>query len=333
VNDAVLLIEKATLESPVVPLRNALLENKKNENREGLANLKEKIEHAINTWPEDSKEKISSVLDNFPPNPGQSSGESAEAFKKRSAEWEAARNEDQQLLTTKADLYQTELESLLKETDEVIAALPEPTPEPEVVAAPVKEEEPAVAEEPKQEEKAKEEVATNEENEDGEEYSEEEENESASYDEDERDEAVDDAVDAATDRFGSGDEYQKYAAWALFGVGVASGVFAYLEHDKGTIAETQLNSLEEEKSKHLDEIRNACTTVYTSVSDKDRCEEILINESRQQVAGKPSILSYLEPAIDTNKKTRDSHFGARNLFLGVSLGAFAGGGFLLYYKF
>ena len=126
--------------------------------------------------------------------------------------------------------------------------------------------------------------------------------------------AADDASENATDRFGIADEVRFWSAVALSALAATSAVLGVLEHMDANKAGDAYDELDEVHDKLKAKIDEACTK--NAASDAGACAAALSYYDLTMGAG--YSLKTLEARMDTNKKTRDSHATARNIWFGVT---------------
>lgn len=130
---------------------------------------------------------------------------------------------------------------------------------------------------------------------------------------DERDYAISDASENATDRFGIADEVRFWTAVGLSALAVTGAVIGVMQQMEANKAKDAYDDLDLIHATIMSGITNACAT------DKEpaACEVALRQYADFTTTEKYSLLD-LEKRMDTNKKTQDSYTFARNLWFGVT---------------
>lgn len=135
---------------------------------------------------------------------------------------------------------------------------------------------------------------------------------------DERDYAVSNASENATDRFGIADEVRFWTAVGLSALAVTGAVIGVMQQKEANKAKDAYDELSEIYSGLKAEIKNVCA------SDKEpaACEVALQQYATMSVSNDdnapPYTLPTLKSRMDINKKTMDSYTLARNLWFGVT---------------
>lgn len=129
------------------------------------------------------------------------------------------------------------------------------------------------------------------------------------------DDAADDVSENATDRFGIADEVRFWSAVALSALAATSAVLGILEHmdaNKAGDAYDDLNDVH-------DQIVAKIGTICGGASSEAEFNSCAVAMSHYDLTnGSGYTLKDLEARMDTNKKTRDSHATARNIWFGVT---------------
>jgi hypothetical protein len=137
-------------------------------------------------------------------------------------------------------------------------------------------------------------------------------------DADERDNAAsyaaDDASENATDRFGIADEVRFWSAVALSALAATSAVLGVLEHMDANKAGDAYDELDEVHDELKAKIDAACAA--NAATDAGACAAAM--SYYDLTIGSGYSLKTLEARMDVNKKTRDSHATARNIWFGVT---------------
>lgn len=130
---------------------------------------------------------------------------------------------------------------------------------------------------------------------------------------DERDYAISDASENATDRFGIADEVRFWTAVGLSALAVTGAVIGVMQQMEANKAKDAYDDLDLIHATIMSGITNACA------NDKEQaaCEVALKQYADFTTTEKYSVLD-LEARMDTNKKTQDSYTFARNLWFGVT---------------
>ena len=130
---------------------------------------------------------------------------------------------------------------------------------------------------------------------------------------DERDYAISDASENATDRFGIADEVRFWTAVGLSALAVTGAVVGVMQQMEANKAKDAYDDLDLIHATIMSGITNACA------NDKEQaaCEVALKQYADFTTTEKYSVLD-LEARMDTNKKTQDSYTFARNLWFGVT---------------
>lgn len=131
---------------------------------------------------------------------------------------------------------------------------------------------------------------------------------------DERDYAISDASENATDRFGIADEVRFWSAIALSALAVTSAVIGVTQQMEANKASDAYDDLDKLYTGLIDRIKRDCA------NDKEPAAcEVALKQHPNLSTGDPSYtLAGLEKRRDTNKKTMDSYTLARNLWFGVT---------------
>ena len=130
---------------------------------------------------------------------------------------------------------------------------------------------------------------------------------------DERDYAISDASENATDRFGIADEVRFWTAVGLSALAVTGAVIGVMQQMEATKAKDAYDDLDEVQSGIMAGITSACA------ADKEPAAcEVAMKQYATYNTTEKYTLADLEARMDTNKKTQDSYTFARNLWFGVT---------------
>jgi hypothetical protein len=130
---------------------------------------------------------------------------------------------------------------------------------------------------------------------------------------DERDYAVSDASENATDRFGIADEVRFWTAVGLSALAVTGAVVGVMQQMEANKAKDAYDDLDEVHSGIMAGITSACA------ADKEPAAcEVAMKQYATYNTTEKYTLADLEARMDTNKKTQDSYTFARNLWFGVT---------------
>lgn len=130
---------------------------------------------------------------------------------------------------------------------------------------------------------------------------------------DERDYAISDASENATDRFGIADEVRFWTAVGLSALAVTGAVVGVMQQMEANKAKDAYDDLDEVHSGIMAGITSACA------ADKEPAAcEVAMKQYATYNTTEKYTLADLEARMDTNKKTQDSYTFARNLWFGVT---------------
>ncbi len=130
---------------------------------------------------------------------------------------------------------------------------------------------------------------------------------------DERDYAISDASENATDRFGIADEVRFWTAVGLSALAVTGAVIGVMQQMEANKAKDAYDDLDEVHSGIMAGITSACA------ADKEPAAcEVAMKQYATYNTTEKYTLADLEARMDTNKKTQDSYTFARNLWFGVT---------------
>lgn len=129
------------------------------------------------------------------------------------------------------------------------------------------------------------------------------------------DDAADDVSENATDRFGIADEVRFWSAVALSALAATSAVLGILEHMDTNKAGDAYDDLNDVHDQIVAQIGSVCGKAQ-SEGEFNSCVAAMSYYDLTQ--GSNYSLKSLEARMDTNKKTRDSHATARNIWFGVT---------------
>lgn len=129
------------------------------------------------------------------------------------------------------------------------------------------------------------------------------------------DDAADDVSENATDRFGIADEVRFWSAVALSALAATSAVLGILEHMDANKAGDAYDDLNDVHDQIIAQIGSVCGKAQ-SEGEFNSCVAAMSYYDLTQ--GSNYSLKSLEARMDTNKKTRDSHATARNIWFGVT---------------
>ena len=129
------------------------------------------------------------------------------------------------------------------------------------------------------------------------------------------DDAADDVSENATDRFGIADEVRFWSAVALSALAATSAVLGILEHMDANKAGDAYDDLNGVHDQIVAQIGAVCGKAQ-SEGEFNSCVAAMSYYDLTQ--GSNYSLKSLEARMDTNKKTRDSHATARNIWFGVT---------------
>lgn len=129
------------------------------------------------------------------------------------------------------------------------------------------------------------------------------------------DDAADDVSENATDRFGIADEVRFWSAVALSALAATSAVLGILEHMDANKAGDAYDDLNDVHDQIVAQIGSVCGKAQ-SEGEFNSCVAAMSYYDLTQ--GSNYSLKSLEARMDTNKKTRDSHATARNIWFGVT---------------
>lgn len=121
VQDGALLPKKQELDNPVIALKNKLLDHQKNNNTTGIQELQGELEDIIIKYPDEAEKQIKIIMNNYPPNPGQKTGESAEQFTARENLWKKGRDAEEKQLKEKSENIMIELKKMRKDLEEAMS--------------------------------------------------------------------------------------------------------------------------------------------------------------------------------------------------------------------
>ena len=127
--------------------------------------------------------------------------------------------------------------------------------------------------------------------------------------------AADDVSENATDRFGIADEVRFWSAVALSALAATSAVLGILEHMDANKAGDAYDELDGVHEKIVTQINASCTPAEGGAPNAS-C--VAAMSYYDLTIGSNYSLKTLESRMDTNKKTRDSHATARNIWFGVA---------------
>ena len=127
--------------------------------------------------------------------------------------------------------------------------------------------------------------------------------------------AADDVSENATDRFGIADEVRFWSAVALSALAATSAVLGVLEHMDANKAGDAYDELDEVHEKVVSQINASCTPADGGAPNASCVAAMSYYDLTQ---GSGYTLKTLESRMDTNKKTRDSHATARNIWFAVT---------------
>ena len=142
---------------------------------------------------------------------------------------------------------------------------------------------------------------------------------------DERDYAVSDASENATDRFGIADEVRFWTAVGLSALAVTGAVVGVMQQMEANKAKDAYDDLAEVHDYIMKGVLDPATGEYKGgiknacAADKEpaACEVAMKQYATYNTTEKYSLAD-LEARMDTNKKTKDSYTFARNLWFGVT---------------
>ena len=133
--------------------------------------------------------------------------------------------------------------------------------------------------------------------------------------------AADDASENATDRFGIADEVRFWSAVALSVVSATSAVLGVLEHMEANKAGDAYDELYDTYDKILNGYQKEGSDEWVP-GVAERCNYdascVAAMSYYDLTQGSGYSLKSLESRMSTNKKTRDSHATARNIWFGVT---------------
>ena len=130
---------------------------------------------------------------------------------------------------------------------------------------------------------------------------------------DERDYAISDASENATDRFGIADEVRFWTAVGLSALAVTGAVVGVMQQMEANKAKDAYDDLDEVHSGIMAGITSACA------ADKEPAAcDVAMKQYATYNTTEKYTLADLEARMDTNKKTQDSYTFARNLWFGVT---------------
>jgi hypothetical protein len=130
---------------------------------------------------------------------------------------------------------------------------------------------------------------------------------------DERDYAVSDASENATDRFGIADEVRFWTAVGLSALAVTGAVIGVMQQMEANKAKDAYDELDGIHSSIMEGITSACA------GDKEPAAcEVAMKQFATYNTTEAYTLDNLEARMNTNKKTQDSYTFARNLWFGVT---------------
>ena len=142
---------------------------------------------------------------------------------------------------------------------------------------------------------------------------------------DERDYAISDASENATDRFGIADEVRFWTAVGLSALAVTGAVVGVMQQMEANKAKDAYDDLAEVHDYIMKGVLDPATGEYKGgiknacAADKEpaACEVAMKQYATYNTTEKYSLAD-LEARMDTNKKTKDSYTFARNLWFGVT---------------
>ncbi|HSQ41976.1 MAG TPA: hypothetical protein VLM37_06835, partial [Fibrobacteraceae bacterium] len=309
-----LLTEKKDIETPSTKFKLKCLEVSRKKDPAAVKDLRSALQDQIDRWPKESKALIEKQMALYPPNPSQGSDEGVEDYQTRTDAWEKDRDAEEERQQGVADQCAHDLDSLVELLDQDQDAT---AASPMLYSFSESSSSMSSSSEYEEDRSSESEVGSDEydSSEDTAEsnYVERDTDDSYAEDSDARDEAVDDAVNDMDARFGRGDEYRKWGAWALVATAVGSGVVAVLQHMKYSDAKTDYDDAKENLDDLHDNIDSACSQNFPS--NYDYCVEAL--------TASETVQQYQE-VVDHNKSVMNSYASGRNVFLVFTAASVAG---------
>ena len=135
---------------------------------------------------------------------------------------------------------------------------------------------------------------------------------------DERDYAVSNASENATDRFGIADEVRFWTAVGLSALAVTGAVIGVMQQKEANKAKDAYDALDEVYSGIKAEIKKACANDQEPAACEVALQQYATMSVNTDVGSEPYTLPSLKSRMDVNKKTMDSYTLARNLWFGVT---------------